>query len=210
MNTLNIIHIDSRQDRRISFMRQAIQHRVKITVWPGIVVPGKPFTGISQAYKQVVQYAKEQGWEYAIIADDDFLFTSPNSWQYFLDNIPDDFDLYSGGISGGVVDEQTKTIEQWSGTFFFAVHSRFYDAFLAANEDRNIDRWLGNKVDYNGATAEGYLEIKKLLGREPVYKICYPMPVICIDGISDNGTDKDGGPKYMDHKNYFAPYKLLK
>lgn len=201
MKRLNIINLDSRKDRRASFMKQVLQHSIDATVWPGIVVKGKPFTGISQAYKQVVRHAKEQGLEYVILADDDFLLTTDDSWQYFLRHIPEhDWDIFLGGISGGNIiepknPEEHCTAEQWSGTFFFAVHKRFYDCFLMADENKNIDRWL---------SGIGLVEIEKILGRKPVYKVCNPLPVICMDSHSDNSG------KFMEHKNYFAPYKLLK
>lgn len=201
--TLNIIHLDRRKDRRASFMKQIIEYKINASVWPGIIVEGKPFTGISRAYKKVVEFAKNSNMPYVIIADDDFSLTCPESWSLFLNDMPKNFDLYFGGISGGVIDEQwnylnepnVKRVSNWSGTFFFAVHERFYDTFLAADEDRNIDRWFG---------INGLDSIEKALDRKPVYKVRYPLICECIDGISDNSG------KMMHHAKYFLPYKVLR
>jgi len=198
--TLNIIHLAKRQDRRISFMRQIIEHKIPAQIWPGIIVPGKPWTGISQAYKQVVANAKDSNLPYCIIADDDFELTHPDSWALFLENKPEDFDLYFAGISGGNVEEgfsepNVKRVTNWSGTFLFAVHQRFYDTFLAADEDKNIDRWFG---------INGLDSIEKSLGRKPVYKVRYPLVCGCIDGVSDNSG------KVMEHRKFFLPYEILR
>ena len=200
--TLNIIHLDKNKNRRASFMKQIIEYKINATVWPGIIAD-LPWKGISQAYKQVVQDAKNSNLPYCIIADDDFSLTCPESWQLFISNMPNDFDIYLAGVSGGVVGEietepNVRLVSDWSGTFFFAIHQRFYDIFLNADENKNIDRWLANGIGDNG-----FEKIKTLLGRNPVYKIRYPMVSICIDSVSDNSG------KFMDHAVCFLPYEIL-
>jgi len=194
-STLNIIHLDKNKDRRASFLKQIIEHKIPASVWPGIIAE-LPWTGISRAYKQVVQEAKNSNLPYVLIADDDFLLSCAQSWQLFFRDMPAEFDLYFGGISGGVIEDCETNIKQvtnWSGTFFFAVHSRFYDVFLAADEMKNIDRWFG---------INGLEQIEKSLGRKPVYKVRYPFICTCIDGISDNSG------QFMKHQKYFLPYEI--
>jgi hypothetical protein len=209
---LNIIHLNKELfDPNSDLYNEAISRNENIllqtsgqnvavgfNVWPGIIVQGLPYTGISRSYKQVVQDAKNKGLEYVAIADDDFTFTSRNSWMIFKNNIPSDFDVYLAGISGGVVDEQTTEVHNWSGTFLFIVHSRFYDVFLAADEAKNIDRWL---------SGSGLENIEQQLGRKPIYKVCYPIVAICKDGISYNSKGEDGSPLMMKHDKYFDQYK---
>jgi len=201
--TLNIIHLEKNKERRTSFLKQIIEHKIPASVWPGIIAE-LPWTGISRAYKQVVTEAKKNELPYCIIADDDFNLTCTESWQLFLNDMPEDFDLYFGGISGGAVDEfetgkNIRLVSDWSGTFFFAIHQRFYDIFLAADEMKNIDRWLGNGIGSNGLET-----IKEKLGREPVYKVRYPIICTCIDSVSDNSG------KFMEHRKYFYPYQIQK
>lgn len=199
---LNIVHLDNRQDRRISFMRQIFEHKIHAQVWPGIKAE-KPWTGISRAFKQVVLHAKNSNLPFCVIAEDDFNLTHTDSWKLFLEDRPLDFDLYFGGISGGVVEEDwnyvnepnVKPVTNSSGMFLFAVHERFYDTFLAADEDKEIDRWFGIK---------GYEAIENALGRKPVYKVRWPLICTCIDGMSDNSG------KFMWHDRFFLPYQVLR
>ena len=191
---LNLLHTIERADRLQSFMEQMNQQTIPFKVWHGFT-DNLPFKAISRSHKQIVEYAKNSNLPSITIAENDILFTSPKSWATYLKQMPEDFDLYLGSISGGNVDEKTKTADQWSGLILYTVHQRFYDAFLAADEMKNIDRWLSGL---------GLEEIEKLLGRKPVYKVCYPLPAICIDGLSGNSG------KMVEHENCFAAYRLLK
>lgn len=192
MIDLNIIHLDHRKDRRASFLKQIIENGISASVWPGIK-SDLPFTGISKAHKQIVLHAKNSNLPFVRIAEDDFLFTSPDSWKTYIDNTPEFFDLYLGGVSGGAVNEENKTVTGFSGLFFYAIHERFFDCFLQADENKNIDRWLGNNYG-------PYEEVSKLLSREPVYKVCFPIEVITMDGYSDQRRE------YVEHEKYFRPY----
>lgn len=189
VNVINLVH---RTDRLELFKKQADEIGFNYKVWYGMEVTNKPFTGISRSHKQVVEFAKNTCLEYCIIAEDDVSILSKKAWQYYLDNMPEDYDLYLSTISGGVVDEKTGTVSDWSGMILYTVHQRFYDAFLKADEEQNIDRWLSCK---------GLDEIERVLGRLPVYKICYPIAAICVDGFSDNSN------KEVSHDQYFYAYK---
>ena len=199
---LNIIHIPIDQltgplrseatRREHNIKAHAFQHKIPYALWDGIMVKNLPHTGISRSHKQIVQHAKDMGLNLAFIAEDDFKLTSPNSWNHFIDNLPDDFDLYLGGISGGAVNEDDKTVSSWSGLFFYAISHRFYDVFLACPEEYNIDRWL---------SGVGLPAIEKQLGRKPVYKVCYPMAAITSDGISF----KSGS--HVNHDHFYKGYQ---
>ena len=203
---LNIIHLDkenfpSGSDLHLESMRreqkfkaQAYEHKISYGVWDGIIDKELPWRGISKSHKQIVQHAKDNGLSCCFIAEDDFKL-SPAGWKLFTDNFPDDFDMYMAGISGGNVNEETKEVTTWSGMFLYCVHSRFYDAFLAADETLNIDRWL---------STTGLEAIEKLLGRKPVYKVCWPMAAITFDGVSFKSGE------FVDHSPYFLPYQVQK
>src|SRR5438046_583436 len=62
-------------------------------LWDGIFLPSIK-ESINRAHKQIVEYAKLAGWEAVAIAEDDIKFTHENSWQYFLQNMPPNYDLY--------------------------------------------------------------------------------------------------------------------
>ena len=73
----------------------------------------------------------------------------------------------------------------------YTVHQRFYDAFLKADENKNIDRWRQERAGRS----------RKDIISPPVYKICYPVAAICVDGFSDNSG------KEVKHEDYFKAYK---
>lgn len=189
---LNIITLAERTDRRNFLIKQLTQQKIQHRLWYGFKVQGKPFTGISKSHKQIIDFAKNSGLSSVTVAEDDIQFTSPKSWKYYLDNMPEEYDIYLGSVSGGVVDEASGTVAGWSGMILYTVHQRFYDTFLKADENKNIDRWL---------SGVGLEEVERILGRPPVYKICYPIAAICVDGFSDNSG------KEVKHEDYFKAYK---
>lgn len=121
-------------------------------------------------------------------------------WNRFIETMPTEFDIYFAGISGGEIISSNEPISEAAdvvgatGMFLYAIHHRFYDVFLSADENKNIDCWLSKT---------GIGEIEKKLGRKPVYKVCYPMAAITNDGISYNSG------KEVNHEKNFKAYRVL-
>lgn len=113
-------------------------------MWDGVI--DKPnFKGISRAHKKIVQHAKNMKLPQVLIMEDDCKFTSPNSLEYFLKNIPEDFDIYTGLLYHGQMDENNRITNGGSGIMTcYICAARFYDVFLSADESNHIDRWLGD------------------------------------------------------------------
>lgn len=139
-----------RQENVLSIAAQSKLHGFAVRFWEGNTDETIFRSGnISRAFKKIVRHAKENNLEMICIGEDDLVFTSSNAWKYYLENIPDEFDLYLGGIYSGQL-EQNRIINGWSGITLMTIHSRFYDFFLTANEDPqklglgHIDRWCGN------------------------------------------------------------------
>lgn len=139
-----------RQENVLSIAAQSKRFGFSVRFWEGNTDETVFRCGnISRAFKQIVRYAKENNLTMVTIMEDDGLFTSPNAWQYYNDNLPDDFDLYLGGIYAGQLQEN-RIVNGYSGNTLVTVHSRFYDFFLSASEDPlglgqgHLDRWLGN------------------------------------------------------------------
>lgn len=96
---------------------------------------------ISLSHKKVIRWAKENKLPEIFVGEDDILFTSLNSYRYFVENKPEDYDVYFGGIYGGV----QMPDGNWfgiAGMTIYSVASRFYDKFLSAPDKRNIDKAL--------------------------------------------------------------------
>lgn len=145
--TLNIIHLPHRKDRYKHLMQQlASQSITDYKLWPGIIHENV-WTGISQAFKQIVRDAKEKELEMVCIGEDDLVFTAQGAWQYFLDNIPPYFDMYIASHYSGL-ETFNHRIEYFRGMTLIIVHSRFYKKFLDLDENKSIDHDLDFKGEY--------------------------------------------------------------
>jgi hypothetical protein len=134
-------------------------------LWDGIYLPHSIKESINRAHKQIVYYAKLAGRNEIAIAEDDIKFTHPKSWEYFLKNKPQDFDIYLSMIYSGDIDERN-CVKKFSGMTLYIVNSRFYDKFLSTPNEDHIDRML-SEVD----------------GK---YVVCNPFVAVQYNGVSGN------------------------
>lgn len=164
MNNLQIIHLGHRFDREALLIKELeAQCIVDYTIWPGII-ENVPFKGVSKAHKQIVEWAMKKGLSHVTIAEDDICFTDRGAYDYFIQNEPNDYDLYLGGITHGIKNERNEVFD-FSGLTLYRVKQTFYRTFLSVSDNGNIDRMLNNK------------------GR---YIVCNPFVVKQHDGYSDN------------------------
>lgn len=89
-----------------------------------------------------MRYAKVNGLKEIAIAEDDCIFTSIKSWDYFLEHKPHDFDLYIGNHYSGAHNPDNTIHHEFTGLTIYIIAERFYDKLLSANELRNIDTAL--------------------------------------------------------------------
>lgn len=145
---LHLLNLPHRTDRLEVFKKEASQQAIiDFKVWEAVFIRAIPIYGILQSHKMIVAYAKQEKLPRITIAEDDIKFFGPGAWQYYLNHIPLDYDLYLGGIFGGNVQED-RTVEDFSGMTLYTVHERFYDTFLALSKIDNIDRQLARKGKY--------------------------------------------------------------
>lgn len=71
----------------------------------------------------------------------------PTAWQYFLDNIPDDFDIFLGMWYACDLVEGNRIMQPFSGMTLYVVNQRFYDFYLSLPESIHIDRELGKHAE---------------------------------------------------------------
>lgn len=123
---------------------------------------------IHKGHKAIVQSAKDKGLPNCIIAEDDIKFSSPNSYKYFLSQIPEFYDIFSGLIYAGAV-EHGRVMNGASGIMtLYSIHNRFYDFFLSLDVNTHVDREIG------------------LTAFEHEYFVCEPMVVEQRGGYSFN------------------------
>lgn len=150
---VNVINLPRRTERLKSFIRQSDEQGFDYRVWEGIIDLAATFRGISHAHRNIIINAKQMGLERCCVCEDDILFTAPNSWQYFLDNIPDSYDMYFASIYEGKIDENNRLVkgvganELLSGLTLYVVHSRFYDVFINIYDLDHRDKQIGMLAD---------------------------------------------------------------
>jgi len=161
MGTINVIY-DSRHPERYEVLLKEFETQgiTDYKFWDCIIMPNV-VESINASHKMIVRDAKEKGLDEVIIAEDDLMFTSPNSWKYFLSQKPSSYDLYLWGsyilpISNNMV----------CGFQLYFVSSKFYDKYLSIKDDAHVDT-----------------EMDTLKGD---YHFCYPFPALQRKGFSAN------------------------
>jgi len=158
-NTLNIIHLNedlftdpekkkASIERRKSFENEIeFQGIQEVKVWDAIYNDKMPLTGCCQSHKQIIREAKESGLNRCIVMEDDTTFTSFGAWQYFLDTIPESFDLYLG-MSYSLMDYPNGIVKGYFDSMsLYCVNSSFFDDFLAVDESKHLDWGMSEFCD---------------------------------------------------------------
>jgi len=139
---INVINLLKREKRKFSLIRHLDEMNCLHKFWAGVEDDPLPFVNISRSHKQIIRDAKLHNYDYVFIAEDDLRFSSKRSLDYFLQNMPDSFDLYFGMIYTGNI-EDGRIVHGFSGMQFYCASKKFYDTFLSIPENKHIDVWLG-------------------------------------------------------------------
>lgn len=158
---LNIIN--GRSERYDHVISQIKSQAINGVIWEGIIKPSVK-ESINLAHKEIVKYAQLAEWEHVAIAEDDIVFTKPYSYDYFINKMPDNFDMYLGMVYLGEPNE-SGIVKDFTGMTLYIVARKFYETFLSVPDDDHIDRLLGG------------------LG---IYKVCQPFVCKQLNGYSSN------------------------
>lgn len=144
---LNILHLSKRTDRLENLLKELAEQEITdYTIIEGFIDLAAVFRGINNSHKSIVRLAQQQGLKSVTIAEDDICFFGKGAWQYYLDNMPEDYDLYLGMIYQGKIGEDNRILPDplsFSGFTLYTVHERFYEKFLSVKEMDHIDRVIG-------------------------------------------------------------------
>jgi len=147
MEVVHVINLEIREDRLLHAAKQAKAQGYAIRVWDAIYSPNRVGTkkAICQSHKKIIRYAQENNLPYVIIMEDDCKLFAEGAFQYYMDNMPKDFDLYCGTIFQGDVKEG-RVVNGMSATMtLYCVHKRFYNFMLnEVPDDCHIDRYAGD------------------------------------------------------------------
>lgn len=145
------------------------QNITEYTIIQGEYDPINTKKSINIGHKKIVKIAKDLGLKSVNIMEDDCVFTSKNSWQYFLSQIPADYNLFTALIYNGEVDNENRIKNGMSGTHtLYNLHNSMFDFVLSQPDDVHCDRHAGQfACDFK-------------------YYVCNPMCVIQRGGYSFN------------------------
>lgn len=158
---LNIIYDDRIVGKKQLLLNEfAEQGITDYKFWECIVLPNV-VESINASHKMIVRDAKERGLKEVCIGEDDLSFTCKGAWDYFLNNKPEQFDLYLWGsyllpLSNNMV----------CGFQLYIINESLYDRFLGTPNDVHIDT-----------------EMDKL---NADIKFCFPFPALQRSGYSAN------------------------
>ncbi len=160
---LYILHDNQRSERLEPLLKELkTQGITNYEIIQPVVDPSKfPFENINHAHKSLVRMAKEKGMKEICIAEDDLMFTSPNAWNYFLENKPKDYTVYLGGTYHMPID-----LNLIIGFHLYIVHESFYDLYLSVPDKSHIDN--------------------SICDLKSNHKICYPFIALQRSGYSAN------------------------
>lgn len=182
MQRLNII-CGNRSERMPLLMKELeTQGITDYTLWDGVYKYDSVKENINAAHKQIVEYSKIAEFSEVIIAEDDLVFTHPESWKQFLKNIPDRYDIYLGGCYSPVFNPDN-TLKSFCGLHLYSIHESFYDTFLSLPKHEHIDRSM-----------EG-------LGR---FILADPMVAVQRNGFSSNTGKDEIYDNLLEGRNLFA------
>jgi hypothetical protein len=134
-HTLNIIHDNRRSEKYDPLVNELREQKIfSYIIHPATVLKHSVVESINASHKKIIRAAKEAGLPYVIIAEDDVMFTSVGAWQYYIDNMPESFDLYLGCTY-----VKPFSLNKVAGFQLYTVHEKFYDTFLSAPDTDHID-----------------------------------------------------------------------
>jgi hypothetical protein len=142
---LAIIHSIDDHSRYNILMKELEQQGIyKYMLFPSVYHPKSAMQGINLAHRQCIEYAKIAEFPEILIMEDDIRFTSPKSFEYFLNQKPNDFDIYLGGVYVSNPNADG-TLHDFCGFHCYIVKADFYDTYLSVPYDEHIDRAMSGK-----------------------------------------------------------------
>ena len=186
MGIVHTINLSHRKDRLLSIATQAKEQGFALKIWEGVYEGKMSITrdNINKSFRKIVQFAKDNEEEYVIIAEDDCIFHSSFSFDYYIEKIPEDFDIYLGMIYSGQENEEHRIMNGYAGNTLICIHNRFYDFFLSMPTNVHVDHWLGN------------------FAYKFKYYVCYPYICKQLNGYSDNKKRDFNYDVYLEGKTF--------
>lgn len=159
----NILYDDRRAERYEPLLAELKRQGIhEYRIWKPVEAP-TVVESINRSHKAIVGWAKEMGLPRVTIFEDDVYFPAADGWRYYLANMPETFDLYSGGTYIGDMNNPNRLC----GFHCYTVNETFYDRLLAIPDKVHIDSYVDERVT-------------------GIYRVCRPMAALQRAGWSSN------------------------
>lgn len=146
MTTVACLHLWHRVEREGSLLKEieGQSEPIQIAFFEGVHEKKNTKKAICEGHQRIVRFAQENNLQNIIICEDDLRFTSPNSFKYFLSQIPKSYDIFCAMTYVCTKKEGNRLLGPFSGGLtLFSVNQRFYETFLNINPNVHLDRFLG-------------------------------------------------------------------
>lgn len=141
--------------------------KMDITAFKAIMTPNSARIGISKTHRAIVQHAKEQDWFEVMILEDDIKFLHKDALiklQNIFKMLPKDCDLFFAGVYDGKITNEYSIYSQLegqiSGLHCYVVKSKFYNKFLSADPEYNLDFCISTTLNPKMYCADPFLAIQ--------------------------------------------------
>lgn len=168
----HVIHDWNRKDRFELLCKEIYEQNLSVVIWDACKGSMKPRVDISRCHKRIVQYAKENKMEEVIVMEDDCHWVAKGAFEYFINKKPKEYDLYLSSVLNGRIEGDGSLHGTVTGFQAYMVHQNFYDRFLEADPNLDIDHAI-MKANYK---AENKAKII----------CCYPFATMEHNTFSDN------------------------
>ena len=145
--TIHIIYDDRNSDDYPRLLGEFIKQTVtpKYRFWNCIVNKDSVVSSINASHKMIINYAKDNKMPFVVVAEQDLEFSCDKSWEYFLGQMPKDFDIYLSCSYIKDVNPNTSVVSnKICGFHLYVVAEKFYDAFLSVPDNQHIDTAVGD------------------------------------------------------------------
>lgn len=149
---LYIINDDRQLDRLPPLIEQCEKYGIDYEIVPACIDKKTILESITESFKRLVRFAKGTGMNEIWIAEDDLMFPSDGSWEYFVKNKPKDFDVYIGGSylihNEWKYEPPTVKVNEWVGNHLIVISERYYDRWLETKDFGHIDSEQRGKGEF--------------------------------------------------------------
>jgi len=155
------MNLDTRTDRweKVSedFKKLQTVLPIKLERVSAVPVEHRPQIGVAQTVHKIINIAKRDNLDYVLILEDDLYVISGEKVRDCLENVPDDWDIVSGGayhyVPDSKVNENWVKMRDFCSMHFIILRSTIYEEALKIDGHRqHIDRALGSLVRSGKAT----------------------------------------------------------